>query len=222
MMKKYDVRCVIFSSSATVYRFDSPMPLNEDSPLGAINPYGWTKFMCERILRDAAYAEENWSVVLLRYFNPVGAHSSGIIGENPRGIPNNIMPYIAQTAQGIHAEISVFGNDYDTKDGTGVRDYIHVADLAKGHVKSVDYAMDKIGCEAFNLGTGKGISVLELLETFKRVNNVAVPHKIAGRRPGDSAVSFADPAKAAKILGFKAEKTLEDMCRDTWRYRNKG
>jgi len=220
MMKKYDVRRVIFSSSATVYRFDSPMPLSEESPLGAINPYGWTKFMCEQVLRDAAQVEENWSVVLLRYFNPVGAHESGVIGENPRGVPNNIMPYIAQTAQGLHEKLNIFGGDYETGDGTGVRDYIHVVDLAKGHVKSVDYAMENAGCEAFNLGTGKGVSVMELLEAFKQVNDVHVPHTIAARRPGDSAVSYADPAKAERMLGFKAEKTLEDMCRDTWQYQS--
>lgn len=219
MMKKYDVRRLIFSSSATVYRSDSEMPLVETAPLGAVNPYGWSKFMCEQILRDAAYCQKNCLVVLLRYFNPVGAHPSGIIGENPNGIPNNLMPFIAQTARGIHPEVKIFGNDYETKDGTGVRDYIHVLDLAKGHVKAIDYAAKNTGCEAFNLGTGKGVSVLEIIKAFENTNNIKVPYSIAARRPGDVAITYANPEKACEILGFKAEKTLEDMCKDTWRYQ---
>jgi len=215
-MKAHGVTRLIFSSSATVYQGDNPMPLTEDGALGAINPYGWSKFMCEQIFADCAKAE-GWSVVLLRYFNPVGAHASGIIGENPRGIPNNLMPFIVQVAQGTHAELKVFGNDYDTPDGTGVRDYIHVVDLAMGHVKSVDFCAANTGCHVFNLGTGRGVSVLELVETFKRVNGVDVPYSIAPRRPGDNATSYADPTKAEKALGFKAEKTVEDMCRDSWR-----
>jgi UDP-glucose 4-epimerase len=214
-MKKHGVTKMIFSSSATVYRADNPMPLTEDAALGAANPYGWSKFMCEQILRDHTKAED-WSVVLLRYFNPVGAHKSGIIGENPRGIPNNLMPFIVQTAQGIHPELKVFGNDYDTKDGTGVRDYIHVVDLALGHVKSIDFCGRNTGCHVFNLGTGHGVSVLEMLETFKRVNQVDIPYSIAERRPGDNAVSYADPAKAERALGFKAAMSLEDMCRDSY------
>ncbi|MCL2048102.1 MAG: UDP-glucose 4-epimerase GalE [Defluviitaleaceae bacterium] len=217
LMKKYDVKRLIFSSSATVYRADSPMPLTESAELGATNPYGWTKFMCEQILRDTC--QEGWAVALLRYFNPVGAHESGIIGENPSGVPNNLMPFIAQTARGLHKEVRVFGNDYDTPDGTGVRDYIHVVDLAKGHVKAVDYALKNTGCEAFNLGSGRGISVVEMLQAFERANDLKLPYSFAPRRAGDNAVSYANPEKAEKMLGFKAEKTLEDMCRDTWRFQ---
>ncbi|MCL2386601.1 MAG: UDP-glucose 4-epimerase GalE [Defluviitaleaceae bacterium] len=221
MMKKYDVRQIIFSSSATVYRSDNTMPLTEDAHLGATNPYGWSKFMCEQILRDAAAAAKNWAVVLLRYFNPVGAHSSGIIGENPSGIPNNLMPFIAQTARGIHKEVRVFGNDYDTPDGTGVRDYIHVTDLVHGHVCAIDYAQEHRGCGVFNLGTGKGASVLEVIHAFEKTNGVEIPHSIFGRRPGDNAIALADPTKAMQVLGFKAEKTLEDMCKDTWRFQKR-
>ena len=220
MMQKHGVKKLIFSSSATVYKGDSPMPLTEDSPLGAINPYGWSKLMSEQILRDAAVANKDWSFVLLRYFNPVGAHPSGIIGENPKGIPNNLMPLIAQTAQGIHSQFTVTGDDYDTPDGTGVRDYIHVVDLAAGHVKAVNYCEKNIGCEAFNLGTGNGISVLEMIEAFKKVNNVTLPYSVAGRRPGDNPTVYANPSKAERVLGFKAEKTLDDMCKDTWRYQD--
>ena len=215
-MKKHDVKKLIFSSSATVYRADNPMPLTEDAALGAINPYGWSKFMCEQVLQDHAHAAGDWSIVLLRYFNPVGAHASGIIGENPRGIPNNLMPFIVQTAQGIHKELKVFGNDYNTPDGTGVRDYIHVVDLSLGHVKSIDFCNSHMGCHVFNLGTGRGVSVLEITETFKQTNQVDVPYSIAPRRPGDNAVSYADPAKAKEYLGFEAAKTVEDMCRDSW------
>jgi UDP-glucose 4-epimerase len=213
LMKKYGVKKLIFSSSATVYAAENTMPLTENASLGAANPYGWTKFMCEQILRDAC--EEDWSVILLRYFNPAGAHQSGIIGENPNGIPNNLMPFIAQTARGLHSEVCVFGNDYNTPDGTGIRDYIHVMDLAKGHVLSIDYAMKNTGCEAFNLGTGRGVSVLEMIRTFESANNVKIPYSIAPRRAGDNAVSCANPEKAEKLLGFKAERTLEDMCKDT-------
>ncbi|MCL2828766.1 MAG: UDP-glucose 4-epimerase GalE [Oscillospiraceae bacterium] len=219
-MEKYDVTKLIFSSSATVYRGDNPMPLTEDAALGPINPYGWSKFMCEQILQDAA-AANGWSVVLLRYFNPVGAHTSGIIGENPRGIPNNLIPFIAQTACGTHRELNIFGDDYDTPDGTGVRDYIHVVDLALGHIKAMDYCNKNTGCAVFNLGTGKGVSVLEMVETFKRVNQVDVPYAIAPRRPGDSATSYADPAKAEQILGFRAAKSVEDMCRDSWGFNRR-
>jgi len=216
-MKQHGVKKLIFSSSATVYRADNPMPLTEDAALGAINPYGWSKFMCEQILQDHAAAKD-WSIVLLRYFNPVGAHASGIIGENPRGIPNNLMPFIVQTAQGMHEELKIFGNDYDTPDGTGVRDYIHVTDLAQGHVKSIDFCNVNTGCHVFNLGTGHGVSVLELTKTFKQVNNINVSYSIASRRPGDNAVSYADPSKATKILDFKATKSIEDMCRDSWNF----
>jgi len=219
-MERHGVAKLIFSSSATVYRGDNPMPLTEDAALGPINPYGWSKFMCEQILQDCA-AANGWSVVLLRYFNPVGAHASGIIGEHPRGIPNNLMPFVAQTAQGIQRELQIFGDDYDTPDGTGVRDYIHVVDLALGHIKAIAHCGQNTGCAVFNLGTGNGVSVLEMVETFKRVNQVDVPYVIASRRPGDNAVSYADPAKAERVLGFQAVKSVEDMCRDTWRFNNK-
>ena len=219
LMDEFKVGKIIFSSSATVYRGDCPMPLKEDSPLGAINPYGWTKFMCEQILQDYSTANENVSVVLLRYFNPAGAHPSGIIGENPQGIPSNLVPFISQTAAGIHKEVIVRGNDYDTDDGTGIRDYIHVVDLACGHVKSMEYAAKNPGCRIFNLGTGKGYSVLEVIETFKQANNIPVPYSIGPRRPGDNAVSYTDPTKAKDLLGFVAEKSLEEMCKDTWRYQ---
>jgi len=220
-MQKHSTKHFIFSSSATVYKPDNPMPLKEDAPfLGAINPYGWTKYMSEQILKDAAYANPEWSVVLLRYFNPVGAHPSGKIGENPSGIPNNIMPYIAQAAKGIRKILPVTGNDYDTPDGTGVRDYIHVVDLAKGHVAALNCAEKNKGVEIFNLGTGRGYSVLEMIHAFERVNGVKVPYEIAPRRPGDSAVSYSDPSKAQKMLNWKAEKTLDEMCADTWRYQS--
>ena len=220
MMKKYDVSKIIFSSSATVYRGDNPMPLNEDSALGAINPYGWSKFMCEQILNDCAQTDKTWSVVLLRYFNPVGAHSSGLLGENPRGIPNNLVPFIAQTAKGLHKELKIFGNDYDTPDGTCIRDYIHVVDLAVGHVNAINYTEKHTGCEVFNLGTGQGVSVLEMVETFKKSNNIDVPYSIAPRRAGDNPISLADPKKAESILGYKAIKSVEEMCVDTWKFQS--
>jgi UDP-glucose 4-epimerase len=219
MMKKYGVTRFIFSSSATVYSADNPMPLTEDAKLGASNPYGWTKFFCEQILRDTAASEKDWAVLLLRYANPVGAHGSGLIGENPCGIPNNLMPFIAQTAKGIHREVRVFGNDYPTPDGTGIRDYIHVTDLARGHVLAIDFALKNTGCEAFNLGTGKGASVFEVIKTFASINSIEVPYAIAPRRPGDIPTCFLSPQKAEKILGFKALKSLDDMCRDTWNYQ---
>lgn len=220
MMKKYGVKRLIFSSSATVYKNGNAMPLAETMGLGCTNPYGWTKFMCEQILRDVCVTEKDLSVVLLRYFNPVGAHESGIIGEDPNGIPNNLMPRIVQAVDGRLKDFTVTGDDYDTPDGTGVRDYIHVCDLADGHVQAVKFAAKNTGCEVFNLGTGRGVSVLELINTFERVNGVKVPYSIAPRRAGDIATCYADSSKAEKMLGFKAEKTLDDMCRDTWRYSN--
>ena len=220
MMKKHGVSKIIFSSSATVYSGDNPMPLNEESSLGAINPYGWSKFMCEQILEDCAYTQKTWSVVLLRYFNPVGAHSSGLLGENPKGIPNNLVPFIAQTAKGLHKELKVFGNDYDTPDGTCIRDYIHVVDLAMGHVKAIEYTEKHTGCEVFNLGTGHGVSVLEMVETFKKVNNIDIPYSFAPRRAGDNPISYADPKKAESVLGFKAIKTVDEMCIDTWKFQS--
>jgi UDP-glucose 4-epimerase len=183
------------------------MPLREDSRTGGCtNPYGWTKYMTEKILAGLAAADPEWSVVLLRYFNPIGAHASGLIGEDPRGIPNNLMPYITQVAVGRREKLSIYGNDYDTHDGTGVRDYIHVVDLAKGHVAAVSYADRNTGCEVFNLGTGTGYSVLDMVESFVAANQVAVPYKIVERRPGDIATCYADPSKSAMVLGWKAEK----------------
>jgi len=219
-MDKAGVKKIIFSSSATVYNGENEMPLREDSRTGGCtNPYGWTKYMCEQILSGIAFADKAWSVCLLRYFNPIGAHKSGRIGEDPRGIPNNLMPYITQVAVGRREKLSVFGNDYDTPDGTGVRDYIHVVDLAKGHVAAVSYVTENTGCEVFNLGTGCGYSVLDMVKTFTQVNGVDVPYVIAPRRPGDLATCYADPAKSAAVLGWKAEKNLADMCRDSWNWQ---
>lgn len=218
-MKKYNVKNLVFSSSATVYGVPKEVPLKEPMDTWCTNPYGWTKFMNERILQDISVAEPDMSIVLLRYFNPIGAHISGLIGENPNGVPNNLMPYISQVAVGKLKELSVFGNDYDTVDGTGVRDYIHVVDLAKGHVKAIEYADKNNGVEIFNLGTGTGYSVLEIVEAFKKVNNVEVPYKIVERRPGDIATCYADATKAKEKLGWCATKTLEDMCKDTWNWQ---
>ena len=221
VMADAGVKRIIFSSSATVYSGDNEMPLRETSRTGGCtNPYGWTKYMTEQILSGMAHADPAWSVVLLRYFNPIGAHESGIIGEDPRGIPNNLMPYITQVAVGRREKLSVFGNDYDTPDGTGVRDYIHVVDLAKGHVAAVTYAGTHSGCEVFNLGTGVGYSVLDMVRTFEEVNGVPIPYRIVDRRPGDLAVCYADPAKSAAVLGWKAEKDLRDMCRDSWKWQS--
>ena len=220
VMAEAGMKNIIFSSSATVYTADNEMPLRETSRTGGCtNPYGWTKYMTEQILSGIANADPQWSVVLLRYFNPIGAHESGRIGEDPRGIPNNLMPYITQVAVGRREKLSVYGNDYDTHDGTGVRDYIHVVDLAKGHVAAVEYAAKHQGCEVFNLGTGCGYSVLDMVHTFRDVNNVALPYVITDRRPGDIATCYADPGKSARILGWKAEKNLEDMCRDSWNWQ---
>ena len=222
VMAEAGVKKIIFSSSATVYTADNEMPLRETSRTGnCTNPYGWTKYMTEQILSGIAHADGEWSVVLLRYFNPIGAHESGRIGEDPRGIPNNLMPYITQVAVGRREKLSVFGNDYDTHDGTGVRDYIHVVDLAKGHVAAVEYAAAYKGCEVFNLGTGTGYSVLDMVHTFAAVNGVEVPYVITDRRPGDIAVCYADPAKSTEILGWQAEKGLSDMCRDSWNWQSK-
>lgn len=222
VMKEVGMKNIIFSSSATVYTADNEMPLKETSRTGCCtNPYGWTKYMTEQILSGISHADGDWSVVLLRYFNPIGAHESGLIGEDPRGIPNNLMPYITQVAIGRREKLSVYGNDYDTPDGTGVRDYIHVVDLAKGHVAAVKYACGNTGCEVFNLGTGTGYSVLDMVHTFCRVNNVKVPYEIAARRPGDIATCYADPSKSARVLGWKAEHTLADMCRDSWNWQSK-
>ncbi len=218
-MKRADVKRFIFSSSATVYGTPKVCPITEESETGKCsNPYGWTKFMIEQILADYAAAEVGVQVILLRYFNPVGAHESGRIGEMPNGTPNNLMPYITQVAVGKLAELSVFGNDYPTKDGTGVRDYIHVVDLARGHVAALGY--EPVGTTVFNLGTGTGYSVLEMVNTFSRVNGVAVPYRMAPRRAGDIAECYADPTKAREVLHWEAELTLEDMVRDSWRWQS--
>ena len=219
-MRKHGVGKLIFSSSATVYSGDNPMPLSETSVVGnCANPYGWTKLMCEQILRDAA-ATEGWSVALLRYFNPIGAHESGQIGEDPQDIPNNLMPYIAQTAVGRRECLHVFGDDYGTPDGSGVRDYIHVADLAKGHAAAISYLDAHPGTHAFNLGTGKGTSVLELVRAFEEASGVPIPKKITARRAGDLPVSYADPGKARRELGWTAEKSILDACADSWRWQS--
>ena len=222
VMKEVGMKNIIFSSSATVYTADNEMPLKETSRTGGCtNPYGWTKYMTEQILSGISHADPDWSVTLLRYFNPIGAHKSGLMGEDPRGIPNNLMPYITQVAIGRREMLSVYGNDYPTHDGTGVRDYIHVVDLAKGHVAAVKYTTEHKGTEIFNLGTGIGYSVLDMVHTFVEVNQVKVPYKIAGRRPGDIATCYADPTKSKEILGWTARETLADMCRDSWNWQTK-
>ena len=222
VMRQVGMKNIIFSSSATVYTADNEMPLKETSRTGGCtNPYGWTKYMTEQILSGISHADESWSVVLLRYFNPIGAHKSGQIGEDPRGIPNNLMPFITQVAIGRREKLNVFGNDYDTPDGTGVRDYIHVVDLAKGHVAAVKYACAHQGCEVFNLGTGTGYSVLDMVRTFQEVNGVKVPYEVVPRRPGDIATCYADPGKSERVLGWKATHTLADMCRDSWNWQSK-
>ena len=221
VMQEVGMKHIIFSSSATVYTSDNEMPLRETSRTGGCtNPYGWTKYMTEQILSGLSHADPDWSVTLLRYFNPIGAHASGRIGEDPRGIPNNLMPYITQVAIGRRDHLNVFGNDYPTPDGTCIRDYIHVVDLAKGHVAAVQYTVSHKGTEVFNLGTGKGSSVLDMVNTFMEATGVPVPYEIAGRRAGDIAVCYADPAKSQKILGWTAQKTLADMCRDSWNWQS--
>ena len=219
-MRANGCKNIVFSSSATVYGMNNPIPFDETMPTSATNPYGYTKVMIEQILMDTAKADSDWSVALLRYFNPIGAHESGLLGENPNGIPNNLMPYIAQVAVGKLQCLSVFGDDYDTVDGTGVRDYIHVVDLAKGHLCAVKYNLEHKGCEAVNLGTGKGTSVLQLVHAFEKASGRKINYKIVGRRAGDIAECFADATKAKKILGWIAEKSLEDMCRDSWNWQS--
>lgn len=220
VMVEFNVKKIVFSSSATVYGAINQPPFTEDMPVGtATNPYGSTKIMNEQILQDVYTSDNGWSVMLLRYFNPIGAHQSGLIGEDPNGIPNNIMPYITQVALGKLPKLHIFGDDYDTPDGTGVRDYIHVVDLAQGHVKAVDYLENHTGVQKVNLGTGEGYSVLQLVNTFKRVNNVDVPYQIDGRRPGDIATCYANCDYANKLLGWTAQRDLADMCRDSWRWQ---
>ncbi|HFI0054369.1 TPA: UDP-glucose 4-epimerase GalE [Streptococcus suis] len=221
VMAEFGVKKIVFSSSATVYGLNNPSPLVETMPTSATNPYGYTKVMLEQILRDVEVADKEWSVALLRYFNPIGAHESGLIGEDPAGIPNNLMPFIAQVAVGKRAELSVFGSDYDTVDGTGVRDYIHVIDLALGHIKALEKISTTAGVHTYNLGSGQGTSVLELVQAFEKVNGVPVPYKIVDRRPGDVATCYANADKALAELNWKTEKTIEDMCRDTWNWQSK-
>lgn len=220
VMRKYNVKKLVFSSSATVYGMENNVPFNEEMPTAnATNPYGSTKLFIEQILKDIFISDNEWSIALLRYFNPIGAHESGRIGEDPNGIPNNLMPYITQVAVGKMEFLRVFGDDYDTPDGTGVRDYIHVVDLAKGHLKAVEKIMDTKGVEAYNLGTGIGYSVLDVVKNFEKASGQKVPYKIMERRPGDIGICYANASKALKELGWKAEKGLEDMCKDSWRWQ---
>ena len=216
-MERFGVRNIVFSSSATVY-LDGHAPFDEESPLGCTCPYGWTKFMIEQILRDAA-AGGKLSAVLLRYFNPVGAHPSGRIGEDPSGVPLNLMPYISQTASGKRERLTVFGNDYPTRDGTGERDYLHVCDLAEGHVAALRYCRNHAGAEAINLGRGQGVTVMELIEAWNRANDMTIPYVIGPRRPGDIAISYAKADKAKTLLGWEAKRSVEDMCRDAWNWQ---
>ena len=218
VMNEFDVKKIVFSSSATVYGNPKSLPIKEDFPLSTTNPYGSTKLMIEDILRDLYKSDNNWSIAILRYFNPIGAHESGLIGEDPNGIPNNLMPYIVKVATGELSCLSVFGNDYNTHDGTGVRDYIHVVDLAKGHIKAIEKVLKDTGCDAYNLGTGNGYSVLDLVNTFKKVNNIDVKYKIVERRPGDIDACYADPEYAKEKLNWEAKLGIEDMCRDSYNF----
>lgn len=221
VMAEHGCKNIVFSSSATVYGENNISPLNETMKTGGTtNPYGTTKYFIEQILTDTAKADSDWSVCILRYFNPIGAHESGRIGENPNGIPNNLMPYITQVAEGKREFLSVFGDDYDTPDGTGVRDYIHVVDLAKGHIKALDKIMNEKGVCIYNLGTGTGYSVLDVVKAFEKASGVKVPYKIVDRRPGDLATCYSNPEKAEKELGWKAEKDLNDMCADSYRWQH--
>ena len=220
LMKEFNVNNFVFSSSATVYGKPKSCPIKEDFSLSTTNPYGATKLMIEDIMRDLSKADKNLNLVILRYFNPIGAHESGLIGEEPKGIPNNLMPYITKVAVGQLNELSVFGDDYDTKDGTGVRDYIHVVDLAKGHVASIKKLEENPGLLTYNLGTGEGYSVLDLVKAFEKVNNIKIPYKIIDRRPGDIDMCYADPTKAFDELGWKAEFGIERMCEDSWTWRS--
>ncbi len=220
VMDAFDVRKFVFSSSATVYGAPATVPITEDFPLSATNPYGYTKLMGEQILLDIAHSDPRWSVVILRYFNPIGAHKSGLIGEDPAGIPNNLVPYIAQVASGKLDYVRVFGNDYPTKDGTGVRDYIHVVDLAQGHIKAID-KMNAPGVQIYNLGTGTGYSVLEVIDCFSKACGQQIPYQIIARRPGDIAECYANPAKAKTELGWAAQYGIAQMCEDTWNWQSK-
>jgi UDP-glucose 4-epimerase len=220
-MDRYNVKKIVFSSSATVYGMNNVSPLVEEMSLSTTNPYGSTKMMIEMILRDLYYSDTDWRVSILRYFNPIGAHESGLIGEDPNEEPNNLMPYITQVAVGIRNRLTIFGNDYLTHDGTGVRDYIHVVDLARGHIRALERVLEEPGIDVFNLGTGIGCSVLDLIRAFEEATGKKIPISIGGRRPGDVAVCYANPDKAAKILDWRAEKNIHDMCRDSWRWQSK-
>ncbi len=218
VMSEYGAKKIVFSSSATVYGSPKSLPIKEDFELKTTNPYGSTKLMIENILKDIYDSDNAWGIVLLRYFNPVGAHESGLIGEDPKGIPNNLMPYISRVATGELECLNVFGNDYETHDGTGIRDYIHVVDLAKGHLKAMDKIKDSSGVYTYNLGTGRGYSVLDLVRSFEKTNDVKINYRIVSRRPGDIASCYADPSKAKKELGWSAKKNIEDICRDSWNF----
>lgn len=220
VMANHNVKNIVFSSSATVYGEPETVPITEDFPVSAQNPYGKTKLFCEYIFKDVYASDPDWNITLLRYFNPVGAHSSGLIGEDPNGIPNNLMPYISQVAVGKLQQLSIFGQDYPTHDGTGVRDYIHVVDLALGHLKALEKLEESSGVAIYNLGTGRGTSVLDLVEAFEEASGVAIPYKITNRRPGDAASCFADTSKAKKELGWKARYDIKRMCEDTWRWQS--
>lgn len=219
VMAKHNVKKLVFSSSATVYGDPHTVPIREDFPLSTTNPYGSTKLMIEQILQDLYHSDNQWDIAILRYFNPVGAHKSGTIGEDPKGLPNNLMPYIAQVAVGKLPQLSIYGNDYDTKDGTGVRDYIHVLDLADGHLCALEKVRNPVGVVIYNLGTGEGYSVLDMVKAFEQASGMPVPYQIVARRPGDIAACYADPTKAKEELGFQAKRTLQDMCADTWRWQ---
>ncbi len=219
-MKSHGCKKIVFSSSATVYGTPKTVPINEDFPLSTTNPYGSTKLMIEYILKDLYVSDNDWTITILRYFNPIGAHDSGLLGDNPNGIPNNLMPYVTRVAKGVLPRLRVFGNDYDTHDGTGVRDYIHVLDLAQGHIDAIKH-LDKSGVQIYNLGTGTGYSVLDIVKAFEKANDIKIPYDIVERRPGDVATSYADPSKAERCIGFKATHTLEDMCRSAWNFERK-
>lgn len=221
-MRKYGVKNMIFSSSATVYGNPERIPIDEECPKGTCtNPYGWTKSMLEQVFVDIQKADPEWNIILLRYFNPIGAHKSGLMGEDPNGIPNNLMPYVTQVAAGKLKELGVFGNDYDTPDGTGVRDYIHVVDLACGHVKALKKIKENCGLEIYNLGTGNGYSVLDIVKNFEKATGVTIPYSIKPRRLGDIATCYCDPSKAERELGWKAENDILDMCKDAWNWQSK-
>ena len=224
-MRKYGVKNMIFSSSATVYGNPERIPIDEECPKGTCtNPYGWTKSMLEQVFVDIQKADPEWNIILLRYFNPIGAHKSGLMGEDPNGIPNNLMPYVTQVAAGKLKELGVFGNDYDTPDGTGVRDYIHVVDLACGHVKALKKIKENCGLEIYNLGTGNGYSVLDIVKNFEKATGITIPYSIKQRRPGDIATCYCDPSdasKAKRVLGWEAKRSIEDMCQDAWNWQSK-